>query len=196
MLMQLKSILCYIQQQFFLCVKCHSAVNFSVFVNVCLCSSHSSSAFSSDRCYNSFLVLFSHVIATYLLCISLVLSDFCLSAFVEAQSLFCHQFMIMFLAYLCLFIYYLFIMNCVVLSFLCFSVSQTCQSSRPEELHLLAESERRGHCVCSSGFCHVQSSPQTAVILTFSRPILGTQSYFDNIRLMHLDKITFIWEFV
>lgn len=45
------------------------------------------------------------------------------------------------------------------------SVSQTCEPSRPEELDLLAESERRGHSVRSVGLCHVQSAAQNTVML-------------------------------
>lgn len=42
--------------------------------------------------------------------------------------------------------------------------SQTHGSGRPEELHLLAEGERRRHSVCRAGLRHVQSASQTAVI--------------------------------
>ena len=44
------------------------------------------------------------------------------------------------------------------------SSSQTHGSGRPEELHLLAESERWCHRVCRAGLRHVQSSAQTTVI--------------------------------
>lgn len=46
----------------------------------------------------------------------------------------------------------------------CFSPSQAHGSGGPEELHLLAESERRCHSVRRSGLRHVQSTSQTAVI--------------------------------
>lgn len=44
-------------------------------------------------------------------------------------------------------------------------VAQTREPSGPEELHLLAESECRGHSVCSVGLCHVQSAAQKPVML-------------------------------
>lgn len=42
--------------------------------------------------------------------------------------------------------------------------SQAHGSGRPEELHLLAESEPRCHCVCRAGLRYVQSTSQTAVM--------------------------------
>lgn len=45
----------------------------------------------------------------------------------------------------------------------CF-LSQAHGSGRPQELHLLAESERRCHSVCCAGLRHVQSTSQAAVI--------------------------------
>lgn len=43
-------------------------------------------------------------------------------------------------------------------------LSQTHGPGGPEELHLLAEGERRRHRVCRARLCHVQSTAETAVI--------------------------------
>lgn len=45
-----------------------------------------------------------------------------------------------------------------------FCLSQAHGSGRPEELHLLAESEPRRHRVCRAGLRYVQSASQTAVM--------------------------------
>lgn len=55
------------------------------------------------------------------------------------------------------------------------SLSQAHGSGGPEELHLLAESERRCHCVCRAGLRHVQSTSQTAVIRTACDSLLPPQ---------------------
>lgn len=47
---------------------------------------------------------------------------------------------------------------------------QTRQPSRPEELHLLAESERRRHGVRRARRRHVQSAPQEPVIFRCAGP--------------------------
>lgn len=51
----------------------------------------------------------------------------------------------------------------ILLSVLVF-LSQTHGPGGPEELHLLAEGERRRHRVRRARLCHVQSTAQTAVI--------------------------------
>lgn len=43
-------------------------------------------------------------------------------------------------------------------------VSQTCEPNRPEDFHLLAESEHGRHSVCCVGLRHVQSAAQTTVM--------------------------------
>lgn len=50
------------------------------------------------------------------------------------------------------------------LLFVSYFLSQAHGSGGPEKLHLLAESERRGHSVCCAGLRHVQSASQTAMM--------------------------------
>lgn len=57
----------------------------------------------------------------------------------------------------------------------CF-LSQAHGSGRPEELHLLAESEPRCHGVCRAGICNVQSTSETAVMVQHEKDASFLQS--------------------
>lgn len=60
------------------------------------------------------------------------------------------------------------------------SVLQTRQTSRPEELNLLVESECRCHGVCHAGLRHVQGAAQATVILRPPGPTLSAPCYIQS----------------